>query len=66
MIKGLSYVGMMHQTAPLAIRHKMRTDDDMRRAILLRLDPLADGRTILARCERFEIYAMAAMREIAA
>ncbi len=65
MNRDLFYVGITHRTVPVATRERMGTDNDIRRVVLAHLAPLAVGRTILATCERFEIYAMTAMREVA-
>lgn len=53
----LQYVGLTHQSAPLAIRENVRVDAEKLRTLLSRLGALTDGRLVLGTCERFEIYA---------
>lgn len=53
----LLYVGLTHQTTPLAIRENVRVDREKLRTLLSRLGGVADGRLVLATCERFEVYA---------
>lgn len=54
----LFYIGITHESAPLAIRESLRPDEGQRRAILERLAEVATGRLVLSTCERFELYAM--------
>lgn len=54
----LFYIGITHESAPLAIRESLRPDAAQREAILARLAPIAAGRLVLSTCERFELYAM--------
>jgi len=53
----LFYVGLTHQCAPLAVRERIRPDDEKKRAMLARLGGFAAGRMVLSTCERFEVYA---------
>ncbi len=62
----LLYIGITHESAPLAIRESLRPDESRRRAILDRLAEVATGRLVLSTCERFELYAMTAWTETAA
>lgn len=66
MTNRLLYIGITHESAPLAIRESLRPDEARRRAILDRLAPLAAGRLVLSTCERFELYAMTDCTDIAA
>ena len=59
MVGDLFYVGITHDTAPLAVRERAKPDADKQREMLARLHRLAQGRMALATCERFEIYAHA-------
>jgi len=61
----LLYIGITHESAPLAIRESLRPDDRQRRAILKRLAEVAAGRLVLSTCERFELYAMTACTDTA-
>lgn len=65
MTSRLLYIGITHESAPLAIRESLRPDEARRRAILDRLAPLAAGRLVLSTCERFELYAMTRCTDIA-
>lgn len=65
MTNRLLYIGITHESAPLAIRESLRPDEARRRAILDRLAPLAPGRLVLSTCERFELYAMTGCTDIA-
>ncbi len=58
MTNRLLYIGITHESAPLAIRESLRPDLPQRRAILERLADIAAGRLVLSTCERFELYAM--------
>jgi glutamyl-tRNA reductase len=53
----LFYIGLTHQTAPLAIREKLRADRERQAGMLTDLSTFAGGRMVLATCERFEVYA---------
>lgn len=57
MLGELFYIGITHDTAPLAVRERARPDADKQLAMLDRLSRLSAGRMILTTCERFEIYA---------
>ncbi len=57
MTEHLFYVGITHESAPLAIRESMRPDEEKRLAMLERMAAMADGRMVLSTCERFELYA---------
>ncbi len=57
LIRDLFYIGITHETAPLAVRERARPDADKQREMLDRLARLARGRMVLTTCERFEIYA---------
>ena len=61
----LLYVGITHDSAPLAIRESLRPDQGQLRAILERLAEVATGRLVLSTCERFELYAMTACTDTA-
>jgi glutamyl-tRNA reductase len=61
----LLYIGITHESAPLAIRESLRPDEAQRRAILERLAEIATGRLVLSTCERFELYAMTACTDTA-
>ena len=61
----LQYIGITHESAPLAIRESLRPDQGQRRAILERLAEVATGRLVLSTCERFELYAMSARTDTA-
>lgn len=57
MRSGLFYIGVTHQSAPLAIRENLRADRERQLAMLSDLTDLGEGRMLLVTCERFEVYA---------
>ena len=59
LIPELHYFGVTQKTAPLAVREKLRSDHDAQVELLSVLSEHADGRMVLATCERFEIYTSA-------
>ena len=65
MTNRLLYIGITHESAPLAIRESLRPDLPQRRAILDRLVEVATGRLVLSTCERFELYAMTSSTDTA-
>src|ERR1044071_2447904 len=60
MDNALFYYGLTHQSAPLAVRERLRPDREKQMRMLAELAEVARGRLILSTCERFEIYASGA------
>jgi glutamyl-tRNA reductase len=53
----LFYFGLTQKTAPLSIRERLRADRQSQIELFSNSSGLAEGRMVLATCERFEIYA---------